>query len=172
MVFNKGGKLIKSHKFYLSGKELEVVDQYQYLGVKLTHSGSMQLAVSELADKASRAWHGISNVIYTNKRMEVNKAFGIFDSLVVPVGTYCCEMWLPYILPEKSFKSFENLFNYWESLQCEKTNQQISRMQLSVHKKTSRLAVLGELGRYPLFIKTLSHCLNYKLSLLNKSSDT
>ena len=78
MVFNKGGKLIKSHKFYLSGKELEVVDQYQYLGVKLTHSGSMQLAVSELADKASRAWHGISNVIYTNKMMEVKKSIWYF----------------------------------------------------------------------------------------------
>ena len=38
-------------------------------------------------------------------------------------------------------------------------------MLLSVHKKTSRLAVLGELGRHPLFIKSVAHCLNYKLNL-------
>ena len=34
-----------------------------------------------------------------------------------------------------------------------------------MNKKTSRLAVLGELGRYP-----LSHCINYKSSLLGPSS--
>ena len=32
--------------------------------------------------------------------------------------------------------------------------------------KTSRLAVLGDLGRYPLFIKSMSQCINYKMSLL------
>ena len=29
-----------------------------------------------------------------------------------------------------------------------------------------RLAALGELGRYPLFIKALSQCFNHKMSLL------
>ena len=43
-------------------------------------------------------------------------------------------------------------------------------MILSVNKKSSRLAVLGELARYPLFISTLSQCLNYKLSLQRQSS--
>ena len=38
-------------------------------------------------------------------------------------------------------------------------------MFLSVNKKTSRLAVLGELGRHPLFVNTLAQCLNYKLSM-------
>ena len=43
-------------------------------------------------------------------------------------------------------------------------------MTLSVNKKTSRLAVLGELGRYPLFLNSLSQCLNYKQSLLSRKS--
>ena len=34
-----------------------------------------------------------------------------------------------------------------------------------MNKKTSRLAVLGELGRYPIFIPCLAQCLSYKLSL-------
>ena len=45
-------------------------------------------------------------------------------------------------------------------------------MFLSVHSKASRLAVLGELGRYPLFITALSQCLNYKLSLSNRQTTT
>ena len=42
-------------------------------------------------------------------------------------------------------------------------------MLLSVHKKCSRLAVLGELGRYPLLVPALKLCLKYNYSI--ESSD-
>ena len=45
-------------------------------------------------------------------------------------------------------------------------------MFLSVHSKASRLAVLGELGRYPIFINAISQCLNYKLSLFGRQTST
>ena len=45
-------------------------------------------------------------------------------------------------------------------------------MILSVHSKASRLAVLGELGRYPLLIPILSRCLSYKLSFQNRMTPT
>ena len=50
-------------------------------------------------------------------------------------------------------------------MQVEKLNQKLCRTILSVNKKTSRLAVLGELARYPIFIPCLAQCLSYKLSL-------
>ena len=59
--------------FTLNGQHLEITDQYQYLGIKLRLSGGLNFAVQELHDKASRAWFGISNIIYKNKRMETNK---------------------------------------------------------------------------------------------------
>ena len=40
-------------------------------------------------------------------------------------------------------------------------------MILCVHKKTSRLAILGELSRYPILLKALSQCLKYEWSLQN-----
>jgi hypothetical protein len=164
--------LDNKYNFVLNEKKVEIVDEYQYLGLKLRPSGSMTMAVQELHDKASRAWFGISNVVYTNKRMEVDKIFSLFDSLVTPVALYGCEFWLPLILQKKCFNSKQNLLNFWEDLPCEKINQKCARMTLSVNRKTSRMAVLGELGRYPLFIKALSQCINYKMSLLgpNKPS--
>ena len=166
MIFNKRGVTLKNeHNFLLGGKKLEVTDQYQYLGLKLRPSGSMNLAVEELNTKANRAWFSISKVIFKHKRMEVEKSLQIFDSLVTPVATYGCEFWLPHCLPGKSFKNPENLISSWETFLPEKLNQKCCRMLLSLHKKASRLAVLGELGRYPLFLKSLSHCLNYKLYL-------
>ena len=87
MIFNKRGqKLDNKYNFVLNGKKVEIVDEYQYLGLKFRPSGSMTMAVQELHDKASRAWFGISNVVYTNKRMEVDTIFSLFDSLVTPVN--------------------------------------------------------------------------------------
>ena len=36
-----------------------------------------------------------------------------------------------------------------------------------MHKKCSRLGVLGELGRYPLLVSTIKHCLKYEWHLGN-----
>ena len=102
--------------------------------------------------------------------MEADKIFNVFDSLVTPVALYGCEFWLPLVLPKKCFSSCQNLLSFWKDFLCEKTNQKCARITLSVNRKTRRLAVLGKLGRYPLLIKALSHCLNYKMSLLRPNS--
>jgi hypothetical protein len=39
-----------------------------------------------------------------------------------------------------------------EEFPCEKFNIKFSKFILGVHKKSSNFAVLGELGRYPLYI--------------------
>ena len=72
----------------MAGIELEVSDSYQYLGLKLRPSGSITAAAEELSAKARRAWFSISSVIYKDKRMPVDRAFQLFDSLVSPVALY------------------------------------------------------------------------------------
>ena len=77
MIFNKRGlTLSDKFSFTLCGEKLEITNEYQYLGLKLRPSGSMQTAVQELHDKATRAWFGISHINYKHKRMEVAKFWG------------------------------------------------------------------------------------------------
>ena len=45
-------------------------------------------------------------------------------------------------------------------------------MLLSVHKKSIRLAVLGELGRYPIMLPALKLCLKYQYSQENTDKDS
>ena len=45
IVFNKSGKLLKGYKFMCNGSVLEVTKEYQYLGIKFTPSGSMNVDV-------------------------------------------------------------------------------------------------------------------------------
>ena len=132
----------------------------------------MQYAVSELYDKASRAWFAISNMLYKYKRLPVSRAFQLFDSLIKPVALFSCEFWLPNILPKKSFDSKDAMLKSWENLHCEVLNQKLCRLLLSVHKRCSRLAALGELGRYPLLISSIKHCLKYEWHLGNVDQDS
>ena len=172
MVFNKSGKLLKGYKFVLNGVELEITNEYQYLGVKFIPSGSMILATDELCAKARRAWFSISNLLYTNKIIPIARAVQLFDSLVTPVALYASEFWLPCIMQKKCFTSEQNMFQFWETLRCETINQSMCRILLSVHSKASRLAVLGDLGRYPLYVPALQSCLSYRQSLSLKPSSS
>ena len=173
VIFNKRGlSLEKKYQFFLEGENLEITNQYQYLGIKLRPSGSLKISTEELHDKASRAWFGISHTIFKNKRMKSDQVFGIFDSLITPIASYACAFWLPFVIKKRGFNSLNELLDSWGDLKAETLNQKCSRMFLSVHSKASRLAVLGELGRYPLFVTVLSQCINYKLSLFNRQTNT
>ena len=173
IVFNRRGITLENKfNFYLNGTKLAITDQYQYLGIKLRPSGSFRSGVEELNDKASRAWFGISNTIYRNKRMEQEKVFRIFDSLITPIALYASCIWLPFNIKKSALNTPDSLLEAWGPLKAETLNQKCSKMILSVHSKASRLAVLGELGRYPIFISALSQCINYKFSILSRKTPT
>ena len=171
IIFNRRGVTLgNKFEFFLNGEKLAVTDCYQYLGLKIRPSGCLAHAVNELNDKAQRAWFGISNIVHKNKRMEPGRVFQLLDSLVTPVALYGCEFWIPFLIQSKGLTSIEKLLSSWESMKFEQINQKCSRMILSVHNKSSRLAVLGELGRYPLFINALTQCLKYRISLLKRKA--
>ena len=172
LIFNKSGRVLKGYSFFLAGTQLEIAEYYQYLGIKLRPSGSFTAAAEELSAKARRAWFSISSIIYKDKRITVERAFQLFDSLVSPVALYGCELWYPVVLPKKCFQGKNKLLSSWESFQFETLNQACARILLSVHRKASRLAVLGELGRHPLAVRAIAHCLNYRLCLASKPANT
>jgi hypothetical protein len=103
--------------------------------------------------------------------MEVNKAIQLFSGLICPIAQYASEFWSIFIIPLKSFNSKHNLMKSWENFIPETLNQRFCRLILSVHKKTSRLAVLGELGHYPLLVTSFIQTLKYKFSLLSNAHD-
>ena len=72
---------------------------------------------------------------------------------------------MPDILTKKSLDNQTNFLRFWESFHPEILNQKVCRMILSVHKRCSRLAVLGELGRYPVFLPAIRHSLQYQYSI-------
>ena len=169
MVFNKRGlgpKYFKKLSFFAGGLPVEIAEQYTYLGLVFIPSGAVYKAVDTLSTKCSRAWFSLSNFLYENKRMSAEKFLKLVDCLVLPVGQYATELLAPLSLPAKSFLSPQNLMKVWEDFHLEKVNQRACRLLMSVQKKTSRLALLGELGRYPTIFKYLVQSIMYKHSIL------
>ena len=151
---------------------MKLVDEYTYLGLLIIPSGSLNAALLELCKKANRAYFSIQNILFTHKKMPVLQALKLVDSLVFPVCNYASDFITPLIMTNKSYTSTENLLQFWEQYEPEKINQRICRLLLSVHKKSSRLAVLGELGRYPVFLTSLKNTLKYCQVLLQKPQST
>ena len=72
-----------------------------------------------------------------------------------------------FLYKKKGFVDLKSLMKSWESFQPEILNQKVCRMLLSLHKRCSRLAVLGELGRYPTMVPALKLCLKYQYQIDN-----
>ena len=172
MIFNPSGwgpMQFPKIRFHINGQLLENIDHYTYLGLIFKPSGSVDMAAKELLAKANRAYFSLSSLFYENKKMKVDRAIDLFDSLVTPVSLYSSQFWSVLSLPASAFTSIQNLMKAWEIFIPETVNQRFCRLLLSLHKKTSRLAVLGELGRYPMLITSLIQSLKYKWTIVNKS---
>ena len=167
-----GPKHFPSLVFTAGGQRLELAERYTYLGCVFIPSGAVYAAADELAAKCSRAWFSISNILYENKKMSVQRCLKLVDSLVFPVGLYASEFLAPLGLSKTSFKSEDELLRSWENYKPELTNQRVCRLVLSVQKKTSRLAVLGELGRYPVLLQAIQQSLMYEWSIRKYQPDS
>ena len=75
-------------------------------------------------------------------------------------------------LSTKSFDGKDNFLKAWENFIGEIWYQKLCRILLSVHKRASRLLVLGELGRYPLLIPALKLCLKYEYQFSISNNDS
>ena len=172
LIFNTSGfgpAKFANLNFYINNKVVEKCDSYTYLGFVFKPSGSATAGIRELLTKANRAYYSISNILYQNKKMKVDNALGLFDMTVTPVAMYGVEYWGMLSLPFASFQSKESLLKAWENFTPETVNQKVCRLLLSCHKKSSRLAMLGELGRNPFLMKALAQTIKYKWSIFNKS---
>ena len=138
VIFNPPGwgpKQFPKIKFFINDNILENAESYTYLGLIFKPSGSVTAAAQELLAKANRAYFSMSSIFYENKKMKVDRAIELFDSLVTPVALYASQFWSVLSLPASSFDSIEKLMKSWELFTPEIVNQRFCRLILSLHKK-------------------------------------
>ena len=97
MIFNSSVKILKESKTLKYGDiNIKSTSEYTYLGITITLTGTYNLAVANLRKKALRGYFGLRSIIDW-RYLKRSSMIMLFDSLIKPILTYGCQVWLPYL---------------------------------------------------------------------------
>lgn len=144
MIFRKGGRLSKQNKWFLKGSELEIVNEYKYLGFVLTSRLSVVSALDQVVKKGKGKVVEILRTIWSLGKMNMSFFFRLFDAQVKPMLLYTSEIW-----GAAQYKVVEAVQLF-----------ALKRL-LSVSPRTPNAMAYGETGRYPLYIDSTLSVIRY-----------
>ena len=149
IVFRNGGIVKSNEKWFLNAQELEVVPYYKYLGLFFSSRLNWSYATKCLSVQSNKALYMIRMLQNKCHNLPPEVLFEIFDTVVAPTVTYASEIW-----GYKIYNSIENV------------QLKFCRQLLGLGSNTPNVAVLGECGRFPLFVTYYTKCVKYWLKLV------
>lgn len=161
MIFNKNFENSKKMKFMINNVTLEVCSEYVYLGVVIVPSGSFSKAAKRLANRGGKSYISWNTIVEQkiSQAFNVNLKLKLFDTLTKPVLLYNSEVWAVY---DKVFSKSGPCDRLWSNNKMfEKIHRKFCKQTLKVQRRTSNLASLAELGRYPLIINVIQSIMVY-----------
>ena len=153
MVFRRGGRLRKNEKILYKGNELDIVNGFHYVGLLFTPKLSLYRMTDDLSKKGKRILISILSSLHSHGTLSKSVFFKIFDTKICSMLLYGCEVW-----GIEQFESIERLQYY----ACKRF--------MNVTLKASNFGVLGDCGRYPLYITTFKRVIKYWIKILRMPS--
>ncbi len=147
--FRKGGRLSSKDKWFLDGKEIDIVSYFKYLGCYFSSSGSFSKCVLDLTNSARRALFALKKYFAFNKEILPSIQINMFNSMIQPILNYGCEVW-----------------GLRRADPMDKFHRAFLKFILRVKKSTPNCFVYGELGVYPLFIDRQVKVISYWIKIL------
>ena len=90
MVF--GERIKKAHNIKINGRAIEEVDTFKYLGVLFSKTRSFFKTKQHVAEQARKAMFSLLKKS-RNLYLPIDCQLKLFDSTILPILTYGCEMW-------------------------------------------------------------------------------
>ena len=78
--------------FVIGAEEVEVVEEFKYLGVTFKFNGHFNNNFEDLKVKGNRAMRSVVKKARRDK-LPIDLQFDLFDKMVMPVILYGCEIW-------------------------------------------------------------------------------
>ena len=146
MIFSKGR--LPNVNFHYNREQIEIVNEFKYLGINFGRSGSFNKAKQYLCEQATKAMY---SVIRKTRQLQLSipLQLELFDKLVTPILLYGSEVW-----------GYERL-DLIERLQLK-----FLKLILNVRKSTPTYMILGELGRFPLNVSIKTRIINYWANII------
>ena len=146
VVFSRG-KVKKIPNWHIGDDEIGTQYEYTYLGTAFNYNGRFNKAKAKQVAQAKRALFGL--IAKARKlQLPTDIQCHLFDSCIVPVLLYGCEIW-----------GFSDL------TQIEQVQNYFCKQILKLPKSTANCMVLGELGRTPLEVQIIKRVLNFWIKL-------
>ena len=131
-----------------NGLNLEIVDSFSYLSVKLSPNGSLEAGVKALSDQSLRA---LNNLLGLFQRVYFDIKLYLFHGLVTPILLYNAEVW--------------SLYDYQY---IDKIHIKFCKILLGARQQTPNYAIYGELGRFALSVIAKERAAKFWLKILGK----
>ena len=123
----------------MNNNKLDIVQKYTCLGVKLSSIGNFTTNQTQSREKALHAFYNLTRIIDL-KRLKPKHSNKLFETLIVPILSYGCEVW----------GALKQTFQNWEKSPIEKVHLRFCKYYLGVNGKATNTACRAELGRFPL----------------------
>ena len=90
----------------LDGQDVEIVDEFCYLGANISSIDSSSRDIEIRIGKASGAFNALLEPVWVNRRISAKTKLRLFNALVVPVLLYGAEAWSIKIADERLLEAF------------------------------------------------------------------
>jgi hypothetical protein len=157
--FCKSGR-ISNDVFCVGGQQIECVQEYKYLGIIFSASGSLTLARQNMSDRALKAVFKLKSCI-RDSNLPPALALKLFDQVIKPVCLYGSEIWGIEDLSTNKYSKVNGFDTSFYSLPIEAIQLSFCKYILGVSRKATNAAVMGELGRFPLGIDVVTNIIGF-----------
>jgi hypothetical protein len=92
IVIFGSGRTPQNLSFKYNGSEIEVVKNFNYLGIIFSKTGNFNLAKKRLVDKAVVSMYEVLK-LGRKHNLSIKCLLSLFDKMVKPILLYSCEIW-------------------------------------------------------------------------------
>lgn len=154
MIFRKGGKRNINESWNINGQQMEIVNDYKYLGFKFSTKSTFDNHITILSRKAQKAINAACGVMKRANVHSLKTRLYLLDTLVKSGMLYGVELW------------------GWEkSEKMEKTQGKYVKMIMGLSQNTPNYIWRMESGRRSVEIETRKRTSKYLLEILNMHED-
>ena len=153
IIFGNRRTKVGTAKYIYNGSELEIIDNFKYLGVLFNFNGNFHKCKKHLYDQANKAMFSLLRKCRRHS-LAIDMCIELFDKTVSPILLYGCEVW-----------GYENVD------MLERLHLKFCKYVLNIKKCTPNYMVYGELGRYPLSVSIGARMVKYWAKLVLDNSE-
>jgi hypothetical protein len=153
MIFRKGGNIKKSDRWFWRGKEIEVVEEYTYLGFKFSSRGSHKKHTEMVRSRAQTAINSLWGV-QEREGWNFKTGLHVFDMAVRPSLLYGAVIW-----------------GLWEVEAIEIIHRRFLKWSLGMPSCTASHMLMLETGRLEILIVNLRTVGRFIAKILRMNTD-